>query len=595
VCTLRTDAAEANFGLRYDTTGCDDYAACLARTTRATRADIEEVAGRRPVALEVFRVFGAKTYLIESNYFDADFRSEFSVVNLTSFTTISPDVLRVHFFGAPVNAVQSGAEEPLRDFVKRNANKYLGYTIIRPQQPLSSIGRSIIGVPRGSGLLRDKVLLANRIRTPVVENVSLFGVPLRAIGVPFMEQDANLLRCAHVVAWMAHFTAVLNGNVARRPSGSFNDLEGPVRLLGRAYPSPDISAWSLTHMLTKANLPPEVVTGYRLGNKRSFFWFDNPRFRAHIEELSQPHPEDLSTEAERRIRRRRAWIASNVTGTICRYLNSGIPCIYNFPGHSLLVCGYYRERDLPSGKPEDSSVAGFIVMDDQDGPYQGISVDQIVNDVVKDPDAVSVVIPLPTGLWLSGEAAELAGANVFARLIESVTGTSQDQEMLELDVSDSVVARLAPELVDTYTALREQISGSKPCEFSIRSYATHGTDFKSEFCDRLDHAESARIVGYATLPKFVWVVEVLQRDLHRQEGQAAVIATIVLDGSASSFDNMRPPAPLVLHFPGLIQRADDGQWHESRATAYRSGRWAQDGLLAQARQEARSHHFKWAT
>lgn len=573
------------FGLLYDTAGCDDYMACLAEATNAVSAEADDPTARRPAALEVFRAFAAKAYLIESEYFDADFRSEFSVVNLTSFASISPEVYRVHFFdAAPLNPID-GDYQPLQDFVRDNQSVYRGYTIIRPQEP-ASIGRSIIGLPHGSGHLQKTVSLAKRVRTPVIENVTLFGVSLRAIGVPFMEQDWVLLRCAHVVAWMAHFTAVLNGNVARRASGSFNDIEGPVRLLGRAYPSPDLSSWSLTHMLSRANLPPEVVTGYRLQSTREFFWFDNPKFKAHLaEDAKKLDGDDLVNEA---------WIANNLTGTICRYLNSGIPCIYNFPGHSIMICGYFRERDLPGGKRDDSSVAGFLVMDDQAGPYQVVTVKEIVSNVLEDEGDVSIVIPLPAGLWLSGEAAELAGAKAFAKMIDSVTMPEDTIDELALDVPKTVVTHLVPELTDAYTALRAQTQGKEPCEYAIRSYAVQGSDFKVDFGERLQHDESRRIIGYTTLPKYVWVVEVLARKLHRQGRKAAVVATIVLDGSASNDDKMRPPSPLLFHIPGLIRRATDPGWHRSRDTPYRSGRWAHGGLTSQVKRDARANHFKWA-
>src|SRR5690606_16205992 len=76
-----------------------------------------------------------------------------------------------------------------------------------------------------------------RVRTRVRETVQILGVNFEAYGVPFMEQDGRLLRCAHVSAWICHYTATLRGYVARRTTGQFHAAGAVNGTVGRSFPS----------------------------------------------------------------------------------------------------------------------------------------------------------------------------------------------------------------------------------------------------------------------------------------------------------------------------------------------------------------------
>lgn len=135
--------------------------------------------------------------VVEREYFDLDFRSEFSLTHETSFAVRSPDTLRLHLF---MDEPEAGAR--LLEAVDQMAASYAGYVILKPQTP-GTIGRSMFGLNllcgATLGLLDETPTLdpsrvRARIRVTAVEFVTLAGVRLRVEGVPFMEQDGVVVR-----------------------------------------------------------------------------------------------------------------------------------------------------------------------------------------------------------------------------------------------------------------------------------------------------------------------------------------------------------------------------------------------------------------
>ena len=601
---------------------CPTYAICLADFVRATpehdrykvpfgpvHAPDEDA---QPVAIATFDAFSATVAIVEYNYFDQDYRSEFGAVHENTFAAADPNTIRVHFFDGP----QPKALAPMRDFIEKAKDRYRGYVVIRPQFP-TSVGRSMVAPPRANGPLREGLSVADRIRTAVIEYVNLFGISLMVHGVPYMEQDSHLLRCAHVVTWMAHYTAVLKGLIARLPTGKLNSWGNPGPAVNRLYPNAGANDFELFDLLARVHLPPDRIPGSRFGAARPLEWFDNSTFRARVAELQKRPVNESNSDDGKKTGADALWTRYNLTSSICRYLNSGIPVIFNTGEHSVLICGYFRERDRYGGDPEVSAVAGFFAQDDQDGPFVELSVDQIVSDVMEVPGA-SLLVPLPVGLWLSGQTAEFAGAQLFRGLvlralerleeeaIEAGVGTGKHPNKSDggapakrVSAAEVAAIKQLEAKLRRYQALsREVVDSDRPSKLTIRSYALEATDFKTDFASRVGDKSAAQLTGYVPMPKYVWVIEVLDRKRHR-ERKPPVVATIVLDASASSFDPLRPPLPMIAQIPGQISRliTHDGEpesWVPMSTRLYASGRWtgAPDGAHLTA--AAHAHRAKSA-
>lgn len=515
----------------------------------------------------VINAFNASTAIVEFEYFDLDYRSEFTVINQTSFAVDYPLATRIHFFDG--HPPQHGVY--LHDAAGVLSDQYLGYITIRETSP-PSVGRSVI-CPRKtiSAILCEPTTLQDHIRTAVDEYVDLFGIQLRATGVPFMEQDGRLLRCAHVTAWMAHYSAVLRGLVARRPSAEFNSTEVP-QSYGRSYPSDGLSLMAQSMILSRLDMPPEVLAGDDLLRKLTISWHHRP-------ELAQAIRESDSAD--------RAILIENLTSTICRYLNSGMPVILNRNdrNHSVLVCGYLRWGDLaPESRPArtlgQSDVVGLVVQDDQKGPYQVVMVNDVIDSAQVAGDAndfevdLSIVVPLPRGLWLSGAAAEAAAGMVFAKTVRQRLAVLSRRGRHGLSFSERRAT--LKRLQEIGRAVEAKEPGG---QFTLRSYALSSSDFKYDFCRRITDVRAKRIVGVTPMSKYVWVVELLDRTL-RERRRASIHGTVIFDGTAVSEDGVeRAPDPLLIQIPGQIAAIYDSglltesSWIPTTSDPYRSGRW----------------------
>ena len=186
---------------------------------------------------EVLRLNGAQSVIIETRYIDADYRGEYSAFFSRTFQTFSDSSHRLHFFRASLglDQVYELPENP----------GYLGYVIIRPI-PMSRVGRTVIAPPRD---------VASFVRTMVQDRVNLFGQTLIAEGVPFMQQDTQLGRCAHVAAWVCHYSGHLRGDVGRRLISEFALSIDPGLGLSRLVPSAGLSANQMLELLRIFELP----------------------------------------------------------------------------------------------------------------------------------------------------------------------------------------------------------------------------------------------------------------------------------------------------------------------------------------------------
>lgn len=103
----------------------------------------------------LFSSLDASVAFIEPDYFDVDFRSEFTATQETTFAAYSPDAERVHFFAGPPPARSVRIYDYLRMVAasqrspggsgekdRPGTRRYLGYAVLRSSSP--TIGRSLL-------------------------------------------------------------------------------------------------------------------------------------------------------------------------------------------------------------------------------------------------------------------------------------------------------------------------------------------------------------------------------------------------------------------------------------------------------------------
>jgi hypothetical protein len=422
--------------------------------------------------IKVVRAGGCQTIVIENRYVDIDYRSEYSNFWSLKFDGQSPFTRRLHFFRADLD------EKRLHDLPEDPG--YLGYSIIRPVEH-GRVGRTVLSPPPE---------LANATLTSITDSVSLFGNRLEVDGVPFCQQDAEYLRCAHAAAWICHYVAYCRKMTGRKSTAEIVEMSPTMLSPERALPSKGMTLNQLQAVFGGLNQPAMF---YGLSNMPRVPGVPDPE--PTIDENGDPLPAGL-------------WDKRLIT-VICRYLNSRFPVLIGAGDHAFVLVGWFRE---PGGQVR------FIACDDQVGPYE----------VIDDPFAHyktpwdSIMVPLPPRVFLSGESAEGRAHRVFRS-----------------------IAAQTP-------ALKWLADGLLQEGIVLRTTLRTGASYKEEVASQTSKDKSLQTVRYARLPHWVWIVEAHDK-ARCDKGEPCVVATAVFDSTsfdlAPPLDVLTVPGILVVYPP----------------------------------------------
>lgn len=433
--------------------------------------------------LEVARAGGASTVVIETRYIDIDYRSEYSAFYSRTFRSHPDSAHRLHFFKAPLDTSQLW-ELP-------HDHGYIGYVVVRPSE-LAQVGRTVLAPPPA---------WEAAVRAAVDDTATFFGQKLKVRGMPFMQQDTQLGRCAHAAAWMCHFAAYRRRDVARRPMASFSLLADPALGYGRALPSEGLTLQQLLDLFRIFDLPAAFYNVAQLP----------PSILAPFAAPDAEPPPDV----DGRPVHPGSW-DTRIFRICCRYLNSGIPVLIATIDHTFVLCGY--ERVPRDGKPD---WIRFIRHDDQRGPY--LTVNDVFNDVSEDGYQYSpwqaLIVPMPDKLWLPPEPAEGVGGLYLQEFAEGVAHEIPDARYLLDLINDG--------------------------DLALHTYARPANSFKSELPRGMDPT-LVREYRLARFSRFLWVVETVDRR-RRRDGLPAVIGEAIFDTTSSETD----PNCLAMHVPGI--------------------------------------------
>lgn len=434
--------------------------------------------------LAVAREADARTLVTETAYVDADYRSEYGSYFAHQFRHRPDTAHRLHFFSNQLDLDEIGRGT--------GSDSYLGYVVLRPCET-GPISRAVLQPPRSA---------ADAVRTAVSDRINLCGHDFVVTGVPFSQQDAQLGSCAHASAWMCHYTAALRGDTARRTTGHIADGVDSKLSLRRPVPTRGLTALQLSELFRYLELPAHY---YEVGSLPS------PRLPWQRPDPTRPSGNNPAPPG--------TW-DDRIVPVVCRFLNSGLPVLVGTHDHAFILCGYRRTTRNGSQWIE------FVRHDDQRGPY--LRVDNVLRDI----DPVSghdygpwstIHIPAPEKLWLAPEQAEREGGlslhSLTTWLSNNLTGESRNR-------------------------LREVLAGDR---FSLRTYAARSNRFKSELQTRMIPDDVAVAYRQMSLPRYVWVVEAVDRDL-RDRALPCVLGEALYDATSSDYR----PEVLTAHIAGTM-------------------------------------------
>ncbi len=202
----------------------------------------------------------------------------------------------------------------------------------------------------------------------------------------------------------------------------------------------------------------------------------------------------------------------SLPATLCRYVNSQMPPIVVSTSHAWVVAGY---QIVGTGPAHDNVV--FYRNDDAAGPYIRVA------DPWNEPEAqhqpwLFAIPPLPQKCYLTAERAELLGHAWLGPTAAGVGGEAAD--------------------------LIQQ------GHLSLRTYGVSSVRFKAGLEARNIPDEVAALYRMANWPRYVWVVEAVDRAA-RDAGQPAVIGELILDATAHHLVAVDDQGPiLALHVAG---------------------------------------------
>lgn len=455
-----------------------------ARDWRRLREMYPTLEGRpqRPLdrCFEVARLAGARTAVIETAYRDRDYRSDFAAHHVRSNIGFADTTHRAHFFRGSVRAGDLWQ-------LPEDAG-YVGYAVLRPRE-VARVGRTMLEPPLAMGA---------DVRVLELDHVDVFGNGLSVRGAPFMAQDREFLRCAHVDAWMCHYAAHLRHDIGRRESAWFALNAQPG--VGRPVPSPGLDLYQLSELLRSVGLPPvfhEIERLPEASRALTLHWVKDP--------VPPPQTPDLHP----------GFWDYRILRTCCRYLNSGLPVIVSTQSHVFVLVGYTRERR--DGLPD---WINLIRHDDEVGPYL------YVGDIFEDPERYSpwewIIAPLPARIWLSGDLAEYMAGRI-------------------LEQRSSSWSKATPKTREVSTLIATG-------QLSLHSYVQRSSLYKEKLIERRVDSALVREYRLARMPLYVWVVEAVDRG-RRSRGEPPVVGEVILDATSTDMD----PALVAVHLPGLAR------------------------------------------
>ncbi|TGD72640.1 hypothetical protein E4634_14045 [Mangrovimicrobium sediminis] len=140
---------------------------------------------------------GAKTLIVEPNYFDRDYLDEFAAFYGTSARGYKNICRRVHFFdsGEICRDLLERALSDDKGAIKHFNDSYIGYIILRPLEA-APFGRTVLRhYPQGNQQ-------PTRIDTPArTYTCHLAGLELRVEGLAWQQQDRGVSACATIGIW----------------------------------------------------------------------------------------------------------------------------------------------------------------------------------------------------------------------------------------------------------------------------------------------------------------------------------------------------------------------------------------------------------
>ena len=228
-------------------------------------AEIEKTPQDRYL-INYLKDLNAKKILLEPNYFDRDYLSEFSAFYSTSVHGYKNICQRVHFFSQEsINRelFEKAAGGEQKDIQILN-DSYLGFCVLRPIQ--ARLGKTVLKWHKN----REE----NSSRVPIQRNYKchVAGVELNIKGLAWQQQDAGVGACATIALWSALQSSAFDDFHAIPTTAEITKVANKTASLGsRTFPSKGLTDFQLYEAIKELGLSPMVQSGDSILNNQVYF------------------------------------------------------------------------------------------------------------------------------------------------------------------------------------------------------------------------------------------------------------------------------------------------------------------------------------
>lgn len=391
--------------------------------------------------LEIARVNEATSVMIEPDYSDPNYRAEHDLVYSHLFPEPAARTVRLHFLR------QDG-----RRGEDNSPTEYLGYISVRPVSH-ARVGTTILCQPPHIG---------QYVTASVSHAVEVLGQEMVLRAVPYMQCDGDVgLSSAAASAWICHAIGASRGWAP----------PVPVTALLPEFPGTPKTVSVRSHRgMTVEQLIDSLA---RCGLPAQFWSVDDLPF---VGPLTEDPP---------------AGQAERLEAVLHRYVDAGLPVILLTDHRAIVSIGCSRTAD--------AGPATWVVHDPVGGPYLLRQTHELI-----EAGARGLCIPLPAGVYMSAEAAELR----FVHILE--------------------VSALSDGPADL------------PAVGSVRRRVRLVTRFEYQRAlgERHLDPEAVSAIREATLPAWLWLIEAVDRVSND------TVAEAIFDAAA------RDASPVVAAFLG---------------------------------------------
>lgn len=203
---------------------------------------------------------GARSVVIEPNYFDRDYLSEFEAFYATSAAGYPNICQRAHFFRENVTravfAKAVGGTGEARTLVE---SSYLGHVVIRPI-PGAPIGRTVLKLyPDEKGISEG----TPRVMEPAREyEAHVAGLTLRVSGIAWEQQDSAVGSCATVALWSMLHSSAFDDHHAIPTTAEITSMAHWSAPTGhRIFPDSGLQLAQILEVIKGHGLAPVFITG----------------------------------------------------------------------------------------------------------------------------------------------------------------------------------------------------------------------------------------------------------------------------------------------------------------------------------------------